>query len=274
MSRLPERPCLALPFTFLSSPDRVRLVAGEDFRYTLDGAQLDIWLPHWLPLLDGRRSLAEVLAALPDERRSAAREVIARLYRERVLIDGPAASAHKPCACTLVVEGEGVLRQAVTSACQFDSETSDRCLPVLCQDRLDYEEALRINRRCLDEKTPWLWSSCAALSRGYVSPLFLPDAGPCLECLYNHFRQRSPLPEFYAEMIEHARQGRPIAATPLPERALQMLAQLTLWKAELVREANPPAALFRLHVVEAATLEITSHRVFLDPECSACAGRR
>ena len=48
MSRLPERPCLALPFTFLSSPDRVRLVAGEDFRYTLDGPRIETWLPQWL----------------------------------------------------------------------------------------------------------------------------------------------------------------------------------------------------------------------------------
>ncbi len=274
MTPPPERPCLALPFTILSSPHRVRLVAGEDFRYTLEGAELDSWLPVWLPLLDGRRTLVEALAALPEERRTAAREVVQRLYGERVLIDGPPASAHTPSAFTLVLEGEGLLRQSLTSACQSASDSASRPFPLLCQDRLDYDEALRFNRRCAGGNTPWLWASSGAMSRGYVSPLFLPDAGPCLECLLNHFQRRSPVPEFYTGLIAHAQQGRPIEATPLPGRALAMLAHLVLWKAELGQEAHPPAALFRLHVLEVATLEITSHRVFSDPECPTCAGRR
>lgn len=274
MIRLPQRPCLALPFTIVSSPDRVRLIAGEDFRYTLEGPKLDAWLPQWLPLLDGRRSLPQALAELPEEHRNAAREAAARLYGERVLIDGPAASAYTPNDFILVVEGEGPLRQIVTSLCPCEQVAAERRLCVLCQDRLDYEEALRFNRRCLAADTPWLWASGAALSRGYVSPLFLPDAGPCLECLFTHFRRRSPAPEMYADLIEQARQGRPIVPTPIPQRALTMLAHLVLWKAESAREANPPAALFRLHVLEAAALEIATHRVFFDPECPTCAGRR
>lgn len=274
MNRLPQHLCLALPFSIVSGPDRVRLIAGEDFRYTLEGPNLDGWLPQWLPTLDGRFSLAEALAQLPEEHRDAAREVAARLYGERVLIDAAAAAAYTPGPFSLDIEGEGPLRQIVTSLCPCPQATAERRLCVLCQDRLDYEEALRFNRRCLDEGAPWLWVSGAALSRGYVSPLFLPDAGPCLECLFNHFRRRSPAPELYSDLIEQARQGRPIVPTSIPERALTMLAHLALWKAEAAREAKPPAALFRLHVLETATWEITSHRVFFDPECPQCAGRR
>jgi bacteriocin biosynthesis cyclodehydratase domain-containing protein len=274
MSRLSTRPCLALPFTILSSPHRVRLVAGEDFRYTLDGAELDAWLPQWLPMLDGRRTLGEALAALPEERREAAAEVVRHLYGERVLIDGPATFAHSPAAFALVLEGEGLLRQELTSACQSLDHSANRPLPVLCQDHLDYDEALRFNRRCARGDTPWLWASSAAMSRGYVSPLFLPDAGPCLECLLNHFQRRSPMPELYTDLIAHAQQGRPIEPTPLPRRALALVGQLVLWKAELAQEPHQAAVLFRLHVLDAATLEITSHRVFSDPECLTCAGRR
>lgn len=274
MTRLPVRPCLALPFTILSSPNRVRLVAGEDFRYTLDGLELDSWLPAWLLALDGRRILAEALATLAEGRRDVAREIVARLYGERVLIDGPAASAHTPAVFALHVEGEGVLHQELTAACQSAGETGIRRLPVLCQDRLDYEEALRFNRRQQEEGVPWLWASCAPMSRAYVSPLFLPDAGPCLECLLHHFQRLSPVPELYADLMEHARQGRAIRSTPIPTRAVPLLVQLVRWKAELACEAPSPAALFRLHVLDVASLEITSHRVFPDPECASCTGRR
>src|SRR5450755_1293000 len=80
MSRLPSRPCLALPFTVLPGPDRVRLIAGEDFRYTLAAPGLETWLPDVLSQLDGRRTLDELLAALPADRHDAARQLLARLY--------------------------------------------------------------------------------------------------------------------------------------------------------------------------------------------------
>jgi bacteriocin biosynthesis cyclodehydratase domain-containing protein len=274
MTSLPERPRLALPFTILSSPNRVRLIAGEDFRYTLDGEELDAWLPEWLPVLDGRRTVAEAVAILAEDRRDAAREVVARLYGERVLIDGPASSAHTPATFSLFIEGQGSLHRALTAICQSNGEAESRPLPVLCQDRLDYEEALRINRRCRYGGTPWLWASCAPMSRAYLSPLFLPDAGPCLECLFIHFRRLSPMPELYDDLIVHARQERPILPTPSPVRAVSLLAQLVLWKAELARDPHSPAALFRLHVLDVPTLEITSHRVFADPDCPTCVARK
>ena len=42
---LPERVRFAFPFTILTKPDMVRLVAGEDFRYTLRSPSLEQWLP-------------------------------------------------------------------------------------------------------------------------------------------------------------------------------------------------------------------------------------
>ena len=86
-----RRPCLALPFTLLTAADTVRLVAGEDFRYTLTAPGLDGWLPPWLERLDGRRTLDETLLAIPAERRADAVRLAERLYGERVLIDGPPA---------------------------------------------------------------------------------------------------------------------------------------------------------------------------------------
>ena len=47
---------------------------------------------------------------------------------------------------------------------------------------------------------PWLWVSTGAMSRGYVSPVFLPDAGPCLGCLLRHGRLLSPAREIHGRV--------------------------------------------------------------------------
>jgi hypothetical protein len=75
-----RRPRLALPFTVLASANTVRLVAGEDFRYTLTGEGLDRWLPPLLERLDGRRTVGEAVAALSAEERLAAARIVDRLY--------------------------------------------------------------------------------------------------------------------------------------------------------------------------------------------------
>src|SRR5262249_58837710 len=95
----------ALPFTILLDRDVVRLVAGEDFRYTLSGPGLGGWLPGWLAGLDGKTPLDEALSRLPEACRGTAQQLVDRLYGERVLIDGTAAAAHAPSRYRLVPEG-------------------------------------------------------------------------------------------------------------------------------------------------------------------------
>jgi hypothetical protein len=50
-----------------------------------------------------------------------------------------------------------------------------------------------------------------------------------------------------------------------------VLRRLVLWKVDLLGHPDPPAALYRLHVLEGTALEVTSHQVFLDPWCPDCA---
>jgi bacteriocin biosynthesis cyclodehydratase domain-containing protein len=143
---------------------------------------------------------------------------------------------------------------------------------VLCQDTLDYDEALCFNRRRRGGSGPWLWATQGPMSRGYVSPVFLPDAGPCLACLLRHFETLSPAPELYRALRDHARRGLAVEPSPCPAEAAAVLVQLVLWKVRLLGEASPAAALYRLHALEAETLEVSSHRVFSDPECPDCTG--
>ncbi len=263
-----RRPHLALPCTILTGPDTVRLVAGEDFRYTLSSPGIEHWLPDFFRTLDGTEPLAAAVGRLPEARRGVALQLVGRLYGERVLVDGPARAAHPTRVHRLAVEGNGPLRDELAKATGAGEEGA--ALPVLCQDRLDHDEALRFARRCRGAGAPYLWATTGPLSRGYVGPLFLPDAGPCLACLLRHFERLSPAPELYRELIEHARQGRPLTPAPFPRHGVAVLAALVLWKADLLPERDPPPALYRLHVLELETMEVGAHRVFADPECSEC----
>ncbi len=259
---------LSLPFTILTGPDTVRLVAGEDFRYTLTASGLETWLPRLLAGLDGRRPMDEVLQVLDPALREAAVQLLERLYGERVLLDATARERHTAQPCALIIEGDGALADGLR---QCSEPGGAGRLLVLCQDRLDYDALLHFNRRCRSERVPALWVSTGAMQRGYVSPVVLPDAGPCLECLVRQFQRLSPAPEIYEHLMEHTRVGQPLAPAPFPPEGTEILKQLVLWKWSLLRQTEAPAALYRLHVLELATLEVSSHRVFADPECPACA---
>ncbi|MGP0062764.1 MAG: TOMM precursor leader peptide-binding protein [Isosphaeraceae bacterium] len=264
-----SRPRLALPYTVVAEPDAVRLVAGEDHRYTLSGPGLEAWLPGLLIGCDGRRSLEELLAGLDEVARPGARDLIGRLYGERVLVDGPAELAHVPVRHAIVAEGTGALADRLAEL-GTRAEPGVPVLPVFCQDRLDYAAALMFNRRCLQTGVLWLWATLGPMGRGYVSPPFLPAAGPCWACLLGHFRRLSPAPELYDALIDHARRGGSIEPVPFPATGVEILSQLVLWKGEQLARSEPPSALYRLHVLELETMEVTSHRVPIDPECPEC----
>jgi bacteriocin biosynthesis cyclodehydratase domain-containing protein len=266
-----RKPQLSLPYTVLTERGTVRLVAGEDFRYTLTGPGIEDWLPGLLAGLDGRQSLEQALRTLSATFRESALKLIERLYGERILTDATATAAPSALPYRLEVIGTGRLVESLEPRGTLSpKETSMPALAVLCQDRLDYEAALQFNRRCRAGTAPWLWASYGPMSRAYVSPVFWPDAGPCLACLVRHFQRLSPAPEIYVGLIDHARRERPIEPVPFPPEAINIVAGLVRWKAALLGQREPAAAVYRLHVLETDTLEVTSHRVFADPECPDC----
>lgn len=270
--RRPRRPRLAFPFTLLSTADTVRLVAGEDFRYTVNSPSVERWLPDLVARFDGRTTVDELLTTLPAELKTHAAELVDRFYAERIVFDGTVEQAHNAAVLRVVPEGTGSLVQRLQFErdCQ-NAATHCRDIHVLCQDRLDYHAVLDFNRRMLSGNSPWMWVTYGALSRGYVSPLFLPDAGPCLGCLIQQFQRLSPFPEVYDELANHARAGKPIAPSSFPEPGLEILRQIVMWKLSVAASSEPPAGLFRLYAVEADSLEVSVHRVFRAPRCPQCA---
>jgi len=256
---------LALPFTVIREPGVVRLVAGEDHRYTLRQEGIEGWLPPLLERLDGGAVVDELLAATPAERRGPAEALLRRLLGERVLIDD-APRLEAPRRFRLQVEGQGEVFRRLSGAAATEGEE----LAVLAQDRLDLARALDWHAACLAAGRPALWVTTGPLGRGFVGPLLLPREGACLACLLARFRGLSPAPELQDALVAHARRGGEVRATPFPARGEAILAELALWKVELAAAELPPPALFRLHVLDAATLATSEHRLGRDPACEVC----
>lgn len=55
---------------------------------------------------------------------------------------------------------------------------------------------------------------------------------------------------------------------------MEILRQVARWKLSLASRPDPPVGLYRLHVVDADSLEVSTHRVFARPDCPQCASLR
>lgn len=270
---LPKRIQFAFRFAILTRPDTVRLVAGEEFRYTLRSPSLDQWLPRWLSNFEREVEWHPLLNQLPNQHQQQALEIITRLYGERVLLEGIGEPARLPSPIRWVVEGAGKLSERLRAVIPAVSGSAVK-LAVLGQESLDYAAALDFNRRHLrSDAAGWIWISCGPIGRGYVSPVFRPRAGPCLGCLFRNFQRLSPAPEIYEHLIEHSRAGKEIPSVPFPAAALDVLAGLARWKIESSAQLETSVGVYHLHVVEINTMECTTHRVFRDPHCPDCSQR-
>jgi bacteriocin biosynthesis cyclodehydratase domain-containing protein len=267
-----RRPRLAYPFTFLTQPDTVRLVAGEDYRYTLTGAGLDRWLPDFLARCKGRETLAALVTCLAEGQRDLAQQIVERLYGERVLVDGSAQDVQVARSYGRSVAGHGVLCERLRR--ELTPDEGRPRIQIYCQDRLDYSAALAANRNARQAGEALVWINYGALQRAYVSPLLLPDAGPCLACLLHAFQRLSPAPEIYDALLDHGKQQGAFAPAEFPAEGIDVLHALVRWKLAQAEAQEAPAALFRLQVFERSTFEVSTHRVFIDTDCPECRGGR
>src|SRR5689334_22306202 len=98
---------LSLPFTVIPSKDMVRLIAGEDLRYTLSAKGLEQWLPSLLTKLDGTVPLSIALEQVNNIPKQAAKKLIEGLISERVLVESIVQTTYGPFSLELV--GSGIL---------------------------------------------------------------------------------------------------------------------------------------------------------------------
>jgi bacteriocin biosynthesis cyclodehydratase domain-containing protein len=268
---LPRRVRFAFPFAILTKADTVRLVAGEQFRYTLRSTSLEEWLPQLLRNFEREIEWRPLLEHVPCEHRQRALEIISRLYGERVLLEANGEPPRPEPPSAWMVEGHGELSQRLREVIPTVSSSACSAI-ILCQDSLDYRAALEFNRRCrASSAVAWLWISSGPMSHGFVSPVFRRNAGGCLGCLLRNFQRLSPAPEIYQHLMEHSSAGGELPPVPFPAAGLDVLVALARWKIDSLAQLEPLMGLYRLHVVETMTMECTTHRVFRDPHCPDCS---
>jgi ribosomal protein S12 methylthiotransferase accessory factor len=259
---------------------------GEREQFLLEG-RLQVLVA---PLLDGRRSVREILSALQG--RASPPEVfylLKQLHRRGSLVEAaPGAPAEAvafwralglPPADALrrLAEGgvalralEGLAPEPLRAAMEGTGLSVREEAPlrvVLVRDYLTPElEAL--NRQALEARTPWVPVKPTG-AVPWLGPVFRPGEGPCWECLAQRLRHNAPVASFL-----RARTGASAPLTPPPAElatSLQASASLAALRIAQWVAAGGRGPLDTLLVeLDLPSSQLREHPVVRRPQCPAC----
>ncbi len=280
---LVKLPALAPHLQFHDIGDRQALLVSESFNTLLHGGlYCDL-----LPLVDGRRMLDEIVAAL--EGAHAATDVLAAIVSlsaknyvvsaEHGMDRGRAAYWSSLGASPRWVEqrlaetrvaiegGDGrLIRHLEESGARVGTGDPDLTV-IVCDDYLEPHLA-EINRRKLEERAPWI----PARPRGMEAlfgPVFRADGeGACWDCLAYRLGNHREVHGFLRSVAGEKAAFKPFAAQPAVLDALYGLiaAEIVKWLA--LDEAAP----IHQHAIaiNVGTFASSRHRVVRRPQCRAC----
>ena len=280
---LVKLPALAPHLQFHDIGDRRALLVSESFNTLLHGGlYCDL-----LPLVDGRRTLDEIVAAL--EGAHAATDVLAAIVslsaKSYVVSDehgmdrGRAAYWSSLGASPRWVEqrlaetrvaiegGDGrLIRHLEESGARVGTGDPDLTV-IVCDDYLEPHLA-QINRRQLEERAPWM----PARPRGMEAlfgPVFRADGeGACWDCLAYRLSGHREVHGFLRSVAGEKAAFKPFAAQPAVLDALYGLIAAEIVKWLVLDEAAP----IHQHAIamNVGTFASSRHRVMRRPQCRAC----
>jgi bacteriocin biosynthesis cyclodehydratase domain-containing protein len=288
---LPERPLLAPWYRCTETADGFALEYADAI-VALAGAAARALVPRLAPLLDGTRTVEEVVAELDEPLAEAA---VRRLAAEGVILDGDAAAAGETasfCAVATAAPGgpaaaAGRLRTAsveLTGAGSAAAELArllsasgaavargfgscpDASLAVVAPAPHELPSLREWNERLLERGTPWLQVLPHNGRFAAIGPLYVPGDTCCYEC----FRRRRAAalgapPELDALERAPARYPDPPAVASAVAGVAAVLA--LAWLVD--PEAVPAGTLYALEL--GATARLEGHRVYRAPRCPACS---
>ncbi|AUX21847.1 hypothetical protein SOCEGT47_023420 [Sorangium cellulosum] len=282
-----ERRCLAIKHHLRVEPvgDETLFLVGERERFMLRGRLYRLLGP----LLDGRRTEAELVAELagaasPAEVGYALRRLEERGYLAepapapgaagfwQALGEGAGRAAERLAATPVAVTAVGgedprALADALAEAgVVVRSEAA--LVAVVTGDYLDPElEAW--NRRALRDAAPWLPVKPGGVEP-WAGPVFRPRAGPCWACLAQRLRHNRPVETYLERRL--GRDGAPLlpprVGLSAGRRAALGLAAVLVARWIAGGGAGPLDG--RLVALDLARAQIAEHAVARRPQCPAC----
>jgi len=268
----------------------------------LEGAAADRFVPALLPLLDGTRTVDEVVRVLGEPARPAAEKAIAELDARGVLAEGPPLGADeaRPVAqtaqlltalrpgpraladtisslraCSVGIVGDGsagieagrLLRMSGVEVEHAERPAAGVDLTIAAPSPAELPRLRSWNEIALDAAAPWFQLLPFDGRYAAIGPLYLPGDSCCYEC----FRLRRAANMEASEelpLLESAPASYP-AAPAVDVLTAALAAQVALgW---LVHgDHYAPAAFYALQLVP--TITLTVHHVHRVPRCPVCSG--
>ena len=262
--------------------DRTLLVS-ESFNTLLHG-KLNRNL---LPLLDGRRSLDEIVAALADSH--AAGDVLAAvgsLSAKGYVVSGDYGMERGRAAywsslgasprwveqrlevSDITVEGDdGRLTKHLVDGGTRLGTGDPKLAVVVCDDYLEGRLA-DVNRRQLEAREPWMLVRPRGME-ALFGPVFRADGqAPCWDCLAYRLRNHQEVHGFLRNIAGEEAAFKPFAAEPAVLTALYGLIAAEILKWVVLGDAAP----IHDHAItmDVGTFASSRHRVVRRPQCRAC----
>ena len=278
-----ELPALAPHLRYHEIGEGQLLLVSESFNTLLHGKlYADL-----LALLDGKRTIDEVVAALKGTH--AATDVVSAigsLARRGYVLSAdhgmdPSRAAYwstlgasprwverrlNECRITVLGDDGQLVRRLEAFGATVGSADSD--LTVVVADDYLGDALADLNRRHLERGSPWI----AVRPRG-MEPLFGPvfradGAGPCWACLAYRLRSHQEVHSFLRNLAGEQRAFKPFATDPVVLEALYGLVAAEILKWLVLEEPAPLHA--HAITMNVGTFAASKHQVVRRPQCEAC----
>ncbi len=292
---LPTRPLLRPWYRLARLQGRFALEYGR-VAIVLEGAATERLVPALLPLLDGRRTVPEIVARLGPNAESAIVAALEQLDEHRLLTEGPpdggettsflastldlapTEAAERLRAVRLGVVGDGGLATEVAAALvleeahppvvvEWDGPSEALDLVVVAPSPAELPRLEAWNELALERGIRWLQVLPPNGRFAALGPLFVPDETCCRTCF--QLRQAASL-EYRAELAELDATPARFPSPPTVTRAVGALAAFLAVRWAVGGDFHLAGAFYALEL--GFPLSLGLHRVYRVPRCPDCSG--
>lgn len=297
---LPTKPLVKPWYRLARSDGRLAVEYGQHV-VSLEGRAVERLLPALLPLLDGTRTLDDVVAHLGEPIAPAVENALQLLAEHGLVTEGPplddvpqpfaataaAAAAHwgappaEPhdalAAAHAAVVGSGAIAAEVARLLNgsgvgrvtrgdWSQPQVDASLVVVAPSADEIARVPQWNRVALERRTPWLQVLPYDGRLAAVGPLYLPPDTCCYEC----YRIRRASNSGYADEFRRL-DAVPIAAPQPPALTAVVAGTAASIAGRHLAVSDPFATGVFFAVEHGEHLSITKHHVYRVPRCPACS---